>query len=73
MSSVIVEGLSGCAVVVHDRQDNGVGRASVQAKAVAKAETTTKKTRRIEYAPVDSPWGRIVSQLIHSIVRNTQS
>ena len=37
-----VKGLSGCAVVVHDCQDNRVGRASVQAKAVAKAETITK-------------------------------
>jgi hypothetical protein len=31
---------------VHDRQDNRVGRASVRAKAVAKAETTPKKTRK---------------------------
>ena len=38
-----VEGLNGCAVGVHDRQDNGVGRASVRAKAVAKAETITQK------------------------------
>jgi hypothetical protein len=32
----IVEGLSGCAVGVHDRQDNRMGKASVRAKAVAK-------------------------------------
>jgi hypothetical protein len=29
---------------VHDRQDKGVGRAGVRAKAVAKAGTTPKKT-----------------------------
>jgi hypothetical protein len=44
---------------VHDRQDNGVGRASVRAKGVAKVETTPKRpvrkeeTRRIEYAAVN--------------------
>jgi hypothetical protein len=38
----IVEGYDGCAVEVHDCQDNRVGRASVRAKAVAKEEITPK-------------------------------
>jgi hypothetical protein len=50
-----VEGLGGCAVVVHDCQDNRVGKASVRAKTVAKAETTPQKARRIEYALVNRP------------------
>jgi hypothetical protein len=54
---------------VHDRQDNGVGRASVRAKAMAKAETTPKKTRRIEYAPVNHPQGPVVRKSIHSVTR----
>jgi hypothetical protein len=47
-----VEGLNGCAVGVHDCHDNKVDRASVRAKAVAKAGTTPKKTRRIECVSV---------------------
>jgi hypothetical protein len=39
-----VEGYDGCAVGVHDRQDNRVGKVSVRAKAVGKAKTTPKKT-----------------------------
>jgi hypothetical protein len=44
----IVEGWDGCAVGVHDRQDNRVGKASVQAKAVSKAKTTPKTTCKLD-------------------------
>jgi hypothetical protein len=43
-----VERYAGCAVDVHDRQDNRTGRASVRAKAVAKAGTIPKRPVRKE-------------------------
>ena len=45
-----MEGYDGCAVGVHDRQDNRIGRPSIEAKT----ETTPKKTRKEEGTPVNS-------------------
>jgi hypothetical protein len=44
--STIIERYNGCAVEVHNRQDNRVGKASVRAKAVGKAKTTPRMTRK---------------------------
>jgi hypothetical protein len=48
ITSCIIKGYNRCAVGVHNRQDNRIGKASVQAKAVGKAKTTTKKKTRKE-------------------------